>query len=253
MPWNIYVRAGRDVDLDELIAPTEEQLLSVVRTTIEQLEQLAAELSRRKANPPKLCELMTNGVNLFALLARLELLEQLKSRITPSPPVVISEAEAIRIADQRWKDWDRTYDEWDMSRAVGRLKDEKLMRLHVRPKTRGCRYTFLKPPAKYPNAYRAFRQVAEYYGTDETLGAEGTSFVGYWDRAQSTPARIVVTADVARKLRTYRAQPEPPIDPPTTGSSAGGQGSDFGRAFTNGAMRMSMIVTARTASRMNPV
>jgi hypothetical protein len=211
VPWNIYVRAANDLDVDEMIGSTKRRLSAVLPATIERLQTIAKRLDGRPRDEPSdLNGLADDGVAVFVLVARLELLEQLKRHMTPRPPAVISEAEAMRIADARWKQWDRPYDWWDFTTAVRKLRDDGLVRLRRMPKTQGCRYTFTKPPAEYPNAYRAFRQVADYYRVD--LGYEGTSFDGLWEQARGTSGRVVVTAAVARAGRRRAREPEPPLN-----------------------------------------
>src|SRR5690349_13764804 len=114
VPWNIYVRAANDIDVDKMIGSIKRQLSAVLPSTIEQLQTIVKQLDVRGRDEPSILNaLANNGVAVFMLVSRLELLEQLKDHMTPRPPVVISEAEAIKMADARWKEWDRQYDWWD--------------------------------------------------------------------------------------------------------------------------------------------
>jgi hypothetical protein len=211
VPWNIYIRAANDLDVDKLINSIKEQLARVLPITSDQLQQMLKELNKRgRDEPSRLNELANHGVNIFMLMAQLEILERLKDHMTPRPPIVLSEAEATRIADARWRDLDTEYDWWTFSTATKSLMEHGLVKLRRLPKTQGCRYTFVKPPNKYPNAYGAFRRIAEYY--QEDLGYEGTTFVGLWAKARGTPGRVVVTAAVAKAGRKEPRPPEPPLD-----------------------------------------
>jgi len=213
VPWNIYIRAASDIDIDDLLKSIKQRLSDTLPPTIEQLTQLLAELDKRKRDEPSILEsLLCNGASAITLVAQLELLERLKDKITPRPPVILSEAEATRIADARWKEWDKSYDNWDFSRAMSTLREQRLVRLRIMPKTGGCRYTFLKPPGKYPNAYRIFRRCAEYFQLE--LGYNEITFVGLWDRKRGTPPRVVVTAAIVKARRREMPPKEAPLDTP---------------------------------------
>lgn len=212
VPWNIYIRAANDLDVDELIAETKRELSKLLPAAADQLQSTFERLETRdRDEPSSLNSLANNGVMIFMRMARLELLETLKDHMTPHPPVVLSEADATRIADARWRDLNTPYDWWTYTTAVKSLMEHGLVKLRRLPKTQGCRYSFVQPPIKYPNAYRAYCRIAEYY--QEELSHHCTSFVALWAKARNAPGRVVVTAAVAKAGRKKPRPPQQPLDP----------------------------------------
>ncbi len=169
---NVLLYVVREIDLDDLTRQHEDRL----RQTMEAVGKLAGQFVAGEVKAlAGSQQLGTAGVAVIQLQARLEVLKELKAKITANPPAARVQGREI----EPWLDADGPSTEYAFQTAYIALAANKLIRKWPMPKRNSCRYKFMGQPENHPREYSIFRRMALHKGV--ILYDKQTSFVFSWD------------------------------------------------------------------------